>query len=636
MAKPTMKYEIAFTTAPDDPAVWVDVTSYVQTSAGVRITRGRSDNSSSVPASVLTFTLKNADGRFTPEYTGSPYYPNVKKGRKVRVTATHNAVDYIRLTGYIDEWAVDWPSAKGNLAFTHVTASSRKARLDRGVELRSIIEEEIIDDEPLAYYPLGDDEGSTRGGNVSNTTRPQMAITAFGGGTTGNIAFGGATGPGTDNLTAVNFTRVSATAGAYLLMTSPTELIDPLDSATGTVVMECFFLTNAAQEMGICQADQIGFFPGQTAYYLGTNASGKLIGVNYSTGSPTYTLTSAATVSDGATHHAALRERYDGTDTVAHLFLDGVSVANTTIAGDWRNTVYRLIGGGGILNSAYAGALSHVALTWSESAIADARIEQHALAGTTGFSGERSDQRITRLARYAGVPTGELSLETGLSTSITNQITNGQTALSLMEDVVTTEGGLLFDSGAGVLRFHARNHRYNAASSLTLGSREISKDLEPRLDDQGLVNDMTASREGGVSVRAVDTTSITEFGVYRDSVTLLTTTDTEVEDAANWKVFRQSTPRVRVPTATTEMRRLSTAQATAVLAREIGDRATLSSLPSQAPASSLDFFIEGLSEEITDSRYTVTFNLSSADLSAVWQLDSATYSQLGTTTTLAY
>lgn len=642
MAKPTMKVEIAFATAPDDPSpVWVDVTQWLQVNPGISITRGRSDNSSSIPASVCTFTLKNADGRFTPEYISGAYYPNVKKGRKVRVTATHNSVDYIRFTGYIDEWTVDWPSAKTNLAFTQVTASSRKAKLDRGAELRSIIEAEYLQDNPIAYFPLGDSEGTTRAGNVSTTTQPQMAVTVIGAGSTGNVSFGSATGPATDGLTAALFTRVSATAGATLTMTSPTVLIDPFASATGTMLLECFFLTNATQEMGICQADQIGFFPGNAAYYLGTNSSGKLIGVSYSNG-VTYTLTSAATVSDGLTHHAALRERYDGTNTVAHLFLDGVSVANTTIAGDWRNTVYRVIGGGGALsaNSCYAGTLAHVALTWSSAAISDTRIQQHSLAGSTGFSGEASGARISRLATYAGVATADTDLDTGQSTSIANQETSGQTPLSLMEDVVTTEGGLLFDARDGALTFHDRAHRYNAASVLALsaatGAGEITKDLEPKLDDQNLVNDVTASRDAGVTVRAVDTASVSEYGTYRADVQLLTTSDSEVTDAANWKVNIGSTPRVRIPTVTVGIRRLSTSQATAVLAREISDRITLSNLPPQAPASSAGFFIEGYSETVTDLAYAITFNVSTAELSGVWQLDSSTYSVLNTTTRLAY
>jgi hypothetical protein len=386
--------------------------------------------------------------------------------------------------------------------------------------------------------------------------------------------------------------------------------------------------------MGIAHADW-----GDTSYAvaLGVSATGKLTGIETKYGSVDFSLASAATVSDGLTHHAALRVTDTTGDTVASLFLDGVVVASTTLTGTWRRRLQRLFGGGGIVNSCYAGTLSHVAVYDTPGTeISDARIQQHYLSGSTGFSGERSDQRITRLARYAGMPSSDVAVETGLSTSIVNQDTGGQTPLSLMQDVTSTENGVLFDSGDGKLTFHARSHRYNVASSLTLYAGGLLTGLEPRLDDQGLVNDISASRPNGVSVRSVDTASVSEYGLYREEIQLLTTDDNEVFDAASWKVYVASTPQVRVPTAGVLLNLANTAQATAILALEIGDRITLANLPSQAPASSMDFFIEGWTETITADSYQFAFNLSPASLSGVWQLDSSVYSVLGTSTRLGY
>lgn len=642
MALPVLKVEIAFTTQPDDPSpVWVDVTSYTRSiSDNVSITRGRQDRYETVQPSTMGLTLMNQDGRFTPGNVSSPYYPYVKKGRKIRASVTHNGVTYRRFTGYINEWPVTWADASATIADVKISASSRSASLGRARVLPSLAEIEYLADSPLAFFPLGDEAGSLRAGNVSTTVQPQMVLTPFGGGSNGNITFGTAPGPTTDTLTAALFTRVSASAGAYLLMTSPTVLVDPGTTATGTVLLEAFFLTNAVQEMGICQADQFGFESGSAAYFLGTNASGKLIGVNWAVGfgGPiTYSIASSATVADGAIHHAALRETYNGTNTVGDLFLDGVNVGTNTYAGDIRRSVWRLIGGGGTAtNSAYAGTLSHVAVSWSATAITDARIQQHALAGLTGFSGERSDQRITRLARYAGLPAGEVTVETGLSTSITTQDTTDQVPITLMQDVTATEGGVLFDAGDGQLTFHARSHRYNAATVLTLQGSDLQPSLEPRLDDQGLVNDITADRTGGVSVRVLDSSSIAEYGTYRDQFTLLTTDDNEVFDAANWRLYNGSTPQVRMPTVEVGLLGMTTAQKTAVLAREIGDRTTLATLPPQAPASSMDFFIEGIAETIAGDSHRVIFNLSAASQSGVWQLDSSVYSVLGSTTRSAY
>lgn len=631
MGVPTTKVEIAFSTLPEDPSpVWVDVTTSVRLTTGISITHGRQDQFEAVQAARLTLTLMNPDGRFTPGNVSSVYYPNVKKGRKIRVSETWAGSTYVRFIGFIDEWPVTWADASTVMADVQISATSRMARLGHGKTLPSIVEVEYLQDGPVAYYPVGDDQGSLQAGNVSATVQSPMAVTPFGGGSNSNISFGSATGPTTESLTAALFTRVSATAGAYLLAT----LSGFTSGADPSVLLEAFVLANTAQEMGIAQLDG-----GDSSLYLalGVSATGKLT-AKYATpsGGVVYTLTSSPTISDGLTHHVAVRQTTSGGFTTSTLFLDGTSAATITI-GSSQYDMTRLVGGGGVANSAFAGTLSHVA-AYSGAAISDARIAQHSLAGSTGFSGESSGNRIHRLALYAGVPDGEIAFEVGLSTSITNQDTTGQQPITLMQDVAATEGGVLFDSRIGLLTFHGRSHRYNASSQLTLSTahREIMPSLEPRLDDQDLVNDVSASRTGGVSVRVVDPSSVAEYGTYREEIQLLTTSDNEVFDAASWKVYTASAPQVRVPTAEVELALLSPAQTLIVLAREIGDRITLSGLPSQAPASSMDFFIEGWTETIADFSYRIVFNLSAATLSGVWQLDSSTYSVLGTSTRLAY
>lgn len=632
MTLPTMKVEVAFASSPDDPSpVWVDVSQWLRAFPGVSISRGRPDQFGDVQPSSCTFTLENTDGRFTPGNTASPYYPNVKNGRRVRVTATWNAVAYRRFTGYIDEWPVAWADASARVASVSVTATSRLARLGRGSELRSIVEEVYLEDSPGAYYPFGDPEGTTRAGNVAAVTQPVMSAASIGSG--GSVVFGSSTGPGTDGLTAALFSPLNSTNGSYMraLLDQPV-----VDSHT-TFSMECFFLSTETTAQSLVRLDHQS--PGDLAYtelYIAF-PSLKLTATGTGSGGPTnYLLSSAGAVNDGATHHALIRETISGGSHTATLFLDGVQVDTSTQAITGFGARDRLSTGGATLGiGMFRGTMSHVAVTPGTVELTAARIQAHSDAGLNGFTGEGSDARIERLAAFAGVPASEVTTETGLSTSIVNQITNDKTALASMSDVVATEGGVLFDARDGTLTFHARSHRYNSSSSLTL-TTELQDNLEPRLDDQGVINDMTAAREGGVSVRAVDTASITDYGLYRDSITLLTTSDLEVTDAANWKVLTSSTPSVRVPVAEADLTRSSTTQKAALLAREIGDRITLASLPSQAPASSMDFFIEGYTEDITPETYRMKFNLSPASRSGVWQLDSSVYSLLDSTTRLGY
>ena len=78
-----------------------------------------------------------------------------------------------------------------------ITAVSRTARLGRGNELRSVVEEEILADGPDAYYTLGEPEGATQANDSSGNGAAPLFMTGDG----PAVVFGNATGPGTDGLT---------------------------------------------------------------------------------------------------------------------------------------------------------------------------------------------------------------------------------------------------------------------------------------------------------------------------------------------------------------------------------------------------------------------------------------------------
>lgn len=777
---PEQTVAVAWSTAPaDDNPLWEDISAYVRGLATLKIDRGRQDELSEIQPSKLSLTLINDDGRFTPDRAASPYYPDVKKSKRIRVSErwpaasvqpgnlitnstfevdvagwqaygitygggsiarstvraqegtasalatwvtfagssfvgcdvggmvvgkTYTASAYVwvpagnpavrmarasidggaftvvqaawvrvshtfvaqsvlhtigievgattagqqvyidavmldegptvaaftttpppifhRFTGYVDEWPLSWADPSATSADIQLTASSRQARMARGTELRSVIEQEYLEDDPKAYYTFGDAEGTVFAGNVAAHTQPTMS--ALGVGSGGGIVFGQATGPGTDGMTAATYTRVDANNGFYMRALPNEDLVELNDD---DLLIECFFNTSTVGSTLVSLVADSG------SAQLGISSLGKLTGSGTLFGTVFFLIASAATVSDGATHHAALRQSKTGGFITSELFLDGALAATDTSSADWWPKT-RLYAGGSA--PVYAGVLAHIAVY--NTVVSDARILAHAQAGLTGFSGESSDQRIQRIARYAGVPATEVTVETGLSTSITNQIMDSATPLELMRNVAKTENGVLIDTGDGDLAFHARSHRYNASSAFTLSGngQAMDSDLAPKLDDQGVANDITASRANGVTVRAVDQASITDIGVYRDQLDLLTTSDNEVYDAAFWALNQRATPVVRVPVCTVNLRNASSALKTAVLSAEVGTRITLDNLPAQAPASSMDFFIEGITDNVTAESYRVSFNLSPASLSGVWQLDSSTYSVLGTSTRLAY
>lgn len=88
MSRLPVKVDIAFNAGYGTAAssrTWTDVTDYVLTANGINIGHGRQNELSQAGANTCSLTLDNRDGRFSPGLATSPYYPNVKIGRPIRV-----------------------------------------------------------------------------------------------------------------------------------------------------------------------------------------------------------------------------------------------------------------------------------------------------------------------------------------------------------------------------------------------------------------------------------------------------------------------------------------------------------------------------------------------------------------------
>lgn len=739
MSVPLTHVEVSFTTGPNDPApVWVDVSSYVRHESGISIDRGRGDEGDEVGPSRLSLTFQNNDGRFTPGNTAGTYYPNIKKGRRIRVSSSilangtfdtdttgwsgsnatlarvttpvqtgagalrltassaadmsadtasgtsgmpvtagakylvtgwfrtavtarsckmrvdwytsggvfissedtasvtdatgswtraeakvtapatsafariramvtapaNGEVHYLddarlalhRFSGYIDDWRVTWPGLVSSFNTCAVTASSRLARLGSTVELKSIIEEEYLLDSPAAYYTLSEPEGATTADESSGNNEPNLKQT----GTGAAVTFGTATGPSTDDLTAASFT------GGKRLTTT---------LSTAPAVLECFFSTS------VTPSAPVAVLSSDAALYVGTD--GKLhtgSGVDLGAGS---------VVTDGAVRHVVWMS--------GAVYVDGVSIGSPTEAPS--NAIIG-VGGGGTAGAGtdvgtITGNISHVA---AHASLTAARALAHADAGLDGFANETPAARLARYASYADVPSAETSFETGDVLNLAHIDTTGKTALACMREVEVTENGVLFDAADGTLTFHDRGHRYGATSAFTLvhDDGEIAAALEPVLDDQQLVNDLTATGSTGISARVKNDTSIDDYGPYRETLDLATSNAEEPLQAAGWRVNRYNEPGVRIPGADVYLNSADDTLRNQVLAADIGTRFTLSTLPSNAPASSMDMFIEGMTETITAVEHRVSFRTSPAEVFNVWLLGDATYGVLNTSTRLGY
>lgn len=89
-----------------------DLTGYVEKpGAGLRISRGIGRDGKPL-TSRLSVALSNRSGDFTPENSASPFYGMVEPGVPMRVTATHNSIDYTLWSGYAMTWDTRWASGQ--------------------------------------------------------------------------------------------------------------------------------------------------------------------------------------------------------------------------------------------------------------------------------------------------------------------------------------------------------------------------------------------------------------------------------------------------------------------------------------------------------------------------------------------
>lgn len=612
----TLKFEVAFNAGYATAAAsrtWTDITSYVVLSDGVDIQFGGRDPLTTTEPNTLSLTLDNRDGRFTPERSSSPYYPNVKLYRPIRVTATlPDASTSTRFLGYVTEWPTSWPDGSDAYSAVTLTAVSRMARLGSTTSLRSMREHEVLLDTPLVYYTLGDASGSTTASDTSgNGVDPARTV---GSGT--DVVFGNATGPGSDGLTAATF------AGGKFLTTGYA------GTAAGTA--ECWFLRSG--------------IPASTESLLYVSGSGLwTFSLNPGTGRVSCgggAVSSSANLCDGSWHHLVFVD--DGA-SARQLFVDGV-LDSTAVIGFGMTLSNPSIGGNNAGNpyneTPLSGSIAHVAV-YSQ-ALSPTRIASHFAVGAgtlpdRALDEESTSARLIRIAGYAGVPTTEIN-GSGL-TVVGSQDTTGKTVLDALRDVEATEAGVLYDERDGTLTMTARSSRYSATSAFTLdvSSQQIGPDLQPTYDSARLLNSVSVNGPSA-SARYFNQTSINDYGAATGSGDTLATDGDEPLMLAGWKVNAYSQPSTRVSSLTVDVLPLGTGSPSVmnVAAATVGTLLSAANLPTQAAATTSQYFVEGYTEHFSPESWEITFNVSpAAPYTNTWVLDSLTRSQLGTSTILA-
>jgi len=535
-----------------------------------------------------------------------------------------NALDAAELSGRfwgpVNQWPVKLIGLNSKVTITASDVLSVLSRADD--QMRAMLIQEVLLWGPNAYYPLDEDSTATSGGDASGTTGPQsLAIQQSGAG--GTLTFGAGTAP-LGMAGAPLFTPASASAGKYLRASLG-------GSANGSsfsedLLIEAWFATSTAGRniLTIHSADKttylILYLAAGTGFLTVESKTPDLAAVTTTAG--------AVNLADGQLHHVVY------TETTQSLYVDGAFVS----------------GGGGILamqdlstltvgashngSNLWNGGISSVAV-YFDSSIAAADIATHYTCGTNGYSGETADERAFRLVSYVGLGFADIGT---FSTGIAEQAALGKSCLEHLREVERTESGKVYASrSTPTVKLQGRSVRYNPASTLSI----LYADYEPddftlAYDTQKVANVLTLTRPGGATQRMVQAISKAARGPMGRTVDTLCTTDLVVTDLGNWLLQRYSSPSLELRGIKIEAYTMGLGTYRALMAADISTVITVTTMPSQAPSSSMSVTVEGWREDIGEKQHLFQFQTSKTFTDTVWVLDDASYSVLGSTTRLAY
>lgn len=426
-----VKLEVAFSTDPlATTPTWTDVTPYLRDIPS--ITRGATSEDTTIGTGFATFVFDNRDRRFDPDHASSPYSPNVKPMRRVRLTVTKTSA-VVTFTGFVLSWTNDWTVDDGVSVVRCVDSMWWLA--NKPLDL-STYETTVMADSPMAYW---------------RTMSDKTLIDMVGGPTLGALAR-------SNYVITYTAPDVLQTDIGYPLGDGAA-LWDQFVTAEGPAspprAFEFWVKTEDATDMnfnvftGSETQEFMSFFYSDL---LGTSPFGINLWIQSSDLSVEYDTRLSWEFDSTTAHHVAVW--FDATN--ATVMIDGLvqfTIAAGALpgAGAGARTYMSATAGDSSLSE---GGLGHVAVY--STAPSSTRFRAHHEAGRTAYGGsaykERGGARITRVLDDIGWSSSLRSLDTG-NFRHGAYLPAGQQALDYIRAVVDIERGLFFADRTGALNF---------------------------------------------------------------------------------------------------------------------------------------------------------------------------------------
>lgn len=233
------------------------------------------------------------------------------------------------------------------------------------------------------------------------------------------------------------------------------------------------------------------------------------------------------------------------------------------------------------------------------------------------WTGETAGARMQRLADEENLPLtvcGVIPEQTQVGPQRPDAV------LALLEEAEAADGGILFeDRERPILRYRDRAGMYNQEPVLVLDYEApgLATPLEPTGDDDATVNDVTVSKVGGSSARAVLEEGRLSIqappnGVgtgYDTSVPLNLHSDEQTEPIAYWQLHLGTYEGRRYPQVRVMVHK-APGLVDQILAVDVGDKIVIKNPPPWLPPEDVELLVQGYTEEFDEYAWDITFNCS--------------------------
>ncbi len=507
-----------------------DLASRIQT---VQTSSGRNYERDEYEAGTATFVLKNEDGLLTPngKGSGSPYQGNITVKRNVKYLIAKDGCLYPRWAGYTSRWEQTHP---GSRYATVTLECTDMFRFLSNYQLEPPYQQEVLYDEPSAYFPMNEGTDTLVAGNISGSGgtielysgKYGSSDTAFGAdGLLPEVereVFGEDTAD--DNSSSVNFNPSAIDGRVTTFQFTSVQVPGLVPEVTGWSVE--MILAPGTESPALSEIIFGTYLPGNagedvlSGFQLKQNIFGSIelettAGVIGGT-SDNYRIDHAV--------HIVINYRPGGTYGTVDFYVDnnnlfGFGLVLTSSPFHALGPPTRAGFGGYIdsfvdaADSWYVGRGGHLA--FYDHYLTFDRVEAHYIVAIYGGYSETEGNRLGGLANFARIPEPKRQIDVGL-VELADRRWSQTSALVLMQLVTGFAAGHLFIGVDGKLTYRNRNSRTNTATLATFdGIKSVLwQGYAPSTDDANFANVAIVQQPNRTAVVARDTTSIEANGEY--------------------------------------------------------------------------------------------------------------------------